>query len=76
MKIPNQTILNKTGDNLYLKYGKPLEDKHWGEYIAISSEGKWLLGTDLMEVIDKATSTFGPGNFVFKIGEKAVWRWR
>ncbi len=68
--------LTKQSELLYQKYGKPLEAEHRGEYIAISSEGKWLLGTDLMEVIDEATSTFGPGNFVFKIGEKSVWKWR
>ena len=69
--------LNKKADNLYQQYGKPLESKHWGEYIAISPDGETVLGLTLLEVVEKATSTFGPGNFVFKIGERVIgtFRW-
>lgn len=76
MNIPNQNQLNKTGDNLYKKFGKPLENKHWGEYIAISRKGKFVLGSELKDVFQKSLETLGPGSFVFKIGEKAVYKWR
>ena len=66
----------KNGDNLYQKYGKPLEKKHWGEYIAISKEGKTVLGSDLIRVMKKSLASLGPGSFVFKLGEKAVYKWR
>lgn len=76
MRISNQKQLNKTGDNLYKKYGKPLENKHWGEYIAISKDGKTVLGNDLIKVMKKSLARLGLGSFVFKVGEKAVYKWR
>lgn len=76
MKTPNQKQINKTGDDLYKKYGKPLEDKHWGEYIAISEQGKTVLSSDLNEVFKQSLQQLGPGSFVFRVGEKAVWKWR
>lgn len=76
MKIPNQKQLKKLGDNLYKKYGQPLEDQHWGEYIAISEAGKIVLGNDLIKVMKKSLAEFGPGSHVFKVGEKAVYKWR
>lgn len=76
MKTLNQKQLNNTGDDLYKKYGKSLEGKHWGEYIAISKAGKTVLGNDLIKVMKKSLADFGPGSFVFKVGEKAVYKWR
>lgn len=63
-------------DELYERYGKPLEQKHRGEYLAISRDGRTLLGNDLAEVVDQAASQFGPENFIFKVGEKSIGRWR
>ncbi|MBI4492414.1 MAG: hypothetical protein HY690_06435 [Chloroflexi bacterium] len=63
-------------DRLYEQYGKPLEAQHWGEYVAISPDGRTLLGPTILEVLEKATAAFGPGTFVFKVGEKAVGKWR
>lgn len=59
-------------DRLYAQYGKALEAKHWGKYVAISSTGRTILGTRLLTVIQKATQTFGPGNYVFKVGGNAA----
>lgn len=76
MKNLNQKQLNKAGDDLYKKYGQPLEDEHWGEYIAISNAGETVLGDDLIKVMKKSLIRLGPGSFVFKLGEKAVYKWR
>lgn len=76
MKTPNQKQLNETGNDLYRKYGKPLEDQHWGEYVAISKVGKTVLDNDLIKVMKKSLAAFGPGSYVFKVGEKAVYKWR
>lgn len=76
MKTINQKQPNKTGDNLYKKFGKPLEDNHWGEYIAISKTGKTVLGSDLKDVFQKSLEILGPGSYLFKVGEKAIWKWR
>jgi len=67
----NQKMLDE-GDALYEKYGKPLERDHWGEFVAISSEGKTVVGHDLHEVSTEATKNLGRGHFLFKIGEKVL----
>lgn len=57
---------------LYERFGKPLEGEHWGEYVAVSLDGETLLGTDLLDLVQRARDAFGPGNTVFKVGEIAV----
>jgi hypothetical protein len=64
--------LKQKSETLYEKYGKPLEEKHKGEYLAVSPNGKTLLGKNLLEVVKKATESFGRGNFVYKVGSKSV----
>ncbi|TSC88023.1 MAG: hypothetical protein G01um10147_254 [Microgenomates group bacterium Gr01-1014_7] len=68
--------LEQLSDKLYKKYGKPLEGEHWGEFLAVSQKGKTILGETLLEVAQKASSILGLGNFIFKVGEKAVGKWR
>lgn len=67
-----QDELKRLADHLYEKFGKPLEADHEGEYVAISPEGKTILGPTLIEVAHKS----GPGSFLFKVGPKAVGKWR
>lgn len=52
-------------DELYARYGKPLEQSRHGEYLAISHDGQVIVGTDDVAVVDQAIRTFGSGNFVF-----------
>jgi len=68
--------LQQESDDLYERYGRPLEAEHWGEYVAISREGKTVIGMNLMEVVEAAIAKFGPGSFLFKVGEKSVWKFR
>jgi len=68
--------LKKQADKLYKQYGKPLELEHKGAYLAVSPDGKTVLGATLLEVSKQAKQTLGTGNFVFKVGEKAVGKWR
>ena len=68
--------LEQLSDKLYKKYGKPLEKEHWGKLLAVSQGGKTILGTDLLELAQKASKILGPGNFIFKIGDIAVGKWR
>lgn len=68
--------LEQLSNKLYKKYGKPLEKEHWGEFLAVSQKGKAILGTNLLKLAQKASKTFGPGNFIFKVGEIAVGKWR
>jgi hypothetical protein len=71
-----QDELNLLADRLYDQFAKPLEDEHRDEYIAVSPAGQVLLGQDLYTVTRDATETFGRGNFIFKLGARAVGHWR
>jgi hypothetical protein len=71
-----QEKLNRKANRLYERYARPLESEHDGEFIAISPKGDVILGTIMLEVAQKATEAFGHGNFVFKIGQRAVGKWR
>lgn len=62
------------GDELYERYGKPLEAEHWGEFVAIFPDGRTLIGPTAGEVMRQAVQTFGPGSYVFKVGPRAVGR--
>jgi hypothetical protein len=62
-------------DALYERYGKPLEKTHRGKFIAISMAGKTLIADTLIDLMQQAKTTLGPGNFIFKIGERAVGQW-
>ena len=66
----------KQGDELYERYGKPLEAEHWGEFVAISPDGRTILGTHLAEVEDNALRQFGKGAHIFKVGPIAIGRLR
>jgi hypothetical protein len=66
----------KTARALYEQYGKPLEAEHKGEYVVISNSGKTIVGKSLTEVVIHSIEQFGEGNFVFKIGSRAVGSFR
>lgn len=74
--LPQTNQAEDKGLSLYERYGKPLEETHQGQYIAISEEGKVLLGNSLVELMQRAKATFGPGSFIFKLGERSVGKWR
>lgn len=68
----------REGDELYERYGKPLEAEHWGEFIAIMPDGRTLREPTLQAVAEQVVRAFGhgAGAYVFKVGERAVGRWR
>jgi hypothetical protein len=71
---PHQSLLQQS-DALYEQYAKPLEKTHRGKYIAISQDGKTLIADTVFDLMQRAKTTLGPGNFIFKIGERAVGKW-
>jgi hypothetical protein len=71
----NRSDLTRQADDLYERYAKPLEVKHWGQYVAIAEDGRIVLGLEFEELVRKAKQELGPGNFVFKVGERAVGNW-
>ena len=65
----------KKDERLYERYGKPLEQDHKGEYVAIGPKGEIILGTDDFTVTHEAIQRFGSGNFAFrKVGVEMRWR--
>ena len=62
-------------DAIYDRYVKPLEEEHWGEFVAVSPDGWTVLGTDREEVSRAAREAFGPGNFLFKVRPRVVGKW-
>ena len=63
-------------DALYEQYGRPLEQDHQGEYAAISANGDVALGQTMLEAAQLGAERFGPGSYLFKLGERAVGHWR
>ena len=55
--------------NLYERYGKPLEAERLGEFVAITSDGRTMLGTDRDTLFNDALEAFGAGIFIFKVGK-------
>ena len=63
-------------DRLYERYGKPLEADHKGEFVAISDDGRLILGSDSLTVATRAVEQFGSGTFALRmIGADAVGGW-
>ena len=75
MAEPSRRITEQA-EKLYEQYGKALEQKQQGEYVAIFPDGRFVLGQSHLEALDKALAQFGPASFLFKVGEKVVGRWR
>lgn len=76
MASVDQRQIQQEANALYERYGRALEAEHRGEYVAIFLDGRTVVGPQLTEVLDEARTTFGPGSFVFKVGERSVWKWR
>jgi hypothetical protein len=70
----HQSLLEQS-DMLYERYAKPLEKTHRGKYIAISQDGKTLIADTVFDLMQQAKTKLGPGNFIFKVGERAVGTW-
>lgn len=64
-------------EDLYEKFGRNLESKHRGEFLAIAPDGRTIIDGDQIHALEQAISAFGSGNFAFrKIGSRAPGRWR
>lgn len=72
MSKSNSELMDQS-EKLYDQYGKPLEQDHWGEYVAIFPDGRTLVGTDLTDVSDQALAQFGKGSFVYSSDAAKAW---
>ena len=70
MRLPTT---NKEIEAIYERYVRPLEQENWGKFVAVSLDGRMLLGDDREEVAKGAFRQFGSGNFaMMRVGLKAV----
>ena len=54
---------------IYAQYVEPLEAEHRGEFVAISPDGKTLIGNNTEELRKQADSQFGEGSVIIKVGK-------
>ncbi len=60
---------------LYQRHAKHLEATHWGQYLALASDGRFIVGDDDVAVFLEAVQRLGEGNFVLlRVGEMDVLR--
>ncbi len=70
MKLPTT---NEEMEAIYDRYVRSLESQHWGKFVAVSLDGRVLLGDDREAVAKEAFCQFGSGNFVMmRVGLKVV----
>ena len=61
---------------LYEEYGKRLEAKHTGDFVAINLNGEIILGKWEGEVLRRALDTFGSDNFALaRVGDDVFEEW-
>ena len=62
---------------LYQRFGIPLEARHDGDFVAISDDGRTVIGNDELELTKQAIAAFGAGHFALRrIGYEAETRLR
>lgn len=55
---------------LYQQYGKQFEAEHQGKFVAITDDGRTMLGTDRDNLFHDALKAFGTGVLVFEVGRE------
>lgn len=76
MPTDEQRQLTDQALGLYERYGKPLEAEHAGEFVAITPDGRTLVAPTLDAAMVNGAAQFGPGNFVFKVEDLVVGKWK
>ena len=67
-----QRALAQEADELYVKFAKPLEAEHKGEFVAVSKQGQVVRAPTLQQVLDLSLRVLGKGSFVFRLGADRV----
>ena len=71
MALTNEEAL-KRDDALYDKYVRPLEDEHWGKFVAVAPDGRTMLGTNPYKIDMEAWNAFGGEAVMFQVGDKDI----
>lgn len=59
-------------DELYERYAQPLEAEHWGKFIIIAPDGRYVMADSLLAVTQKAVPLLGRGHYAYRIGTQYV----
>ena len=46
-----------------------LEAQHWGDYLVVAPDGRYVVGSREVDAIEEAYAKFGNGLNIFKVGE-------
>jgi len=76
MTTSTRRELRDQADDLYERYGKPLQETYAGQYVVIAPDRQTVIGPTLIAVAQAAAATLGRGNLAFKIGDRAVATWK
>ena len=63
-------------DDLYERLVRPLEQKHWGRFVAVAASGQVDLRDSLVDAVESVQTMPDTIKCVFKVGERAVGRIR
>lgn len=69
MALTNKEAV-KRNNALYDKHVQPLEDEHWGKFVAVAPDGRTMLGTNPYKVDMDAWNDFGNKAVMFQVGDK------
>ncbi len=60
-------------ERLYEKHVKQLEETHWGKFLALTPDGRYIISDDDVAIFAEAMQQFGEGNFILlRVGERDV----
>jgi hypothetical protein len=69
MRIPTW----KEVEQLYERYARHLEATHWGRYLSLAWDGRYIVGEDDVTVMEEGLRQFGQGKFMLlRVGDLAV----
>jgi hypothetical protein len=77
-RTPNQRKQKpETPEQELLRLYQPfrfLEAEHWGEYLVVAKDGRYVTSPDEVAAVEEALAQFGPGLTILKVGEIAAGR--
>jgi len=62
----------ETPEEEMLRFYEPyryLETEHWGEYLLVAPDGRFVVNPDEIAALDEAYDKFGSGSYMFKVGD-------
>ena len=74
-----QAPVEVTTEEELLKLYEPfrfLEAKHWGEFLIVAPDGRYVVGPKEAELVDEAVAKLGGDLTILKVGEIAAGNWR